>query len=84
MKKNQSFKVSPSTAVENIEIISDFKTAATMQNPPQPPKVNLRYGELELNKNIKNVLKLGENVQENLRVFFWAILLAFLFVESKS
>ena len=51
MKKNQSFKVSLSAAVENIEIISDFKTA-TMQNPPEPPKVNLRYGELKLNKNI--------------------------------
>ena len=51
MKKNQSFKVSLSAALENIGIISDFKTA-TMQNPREPPKVNLRYGKLKLNKNI--------------------------------
>ena len=53
MKKNQSFKVSLNAGLENIEIISDFKTT-TMQNPPQPPKVNLRYGELKLNKNIQS------------------------------
>ena len=51
MKKNQSFKVCLSAALENIEIISDFETAS-MQNPPEPPKVNLRYRELKLNKNI--------------------------------